>query len=170
MSGNNTKKGISLFVAVLIASVALLFSYAVSNIAFKEILLSQAGRDSQIAFYASNSGAECALYWDLKRSVFIADPNNPSASGNVDITCIGQTHTATHTSPGGLFPPHTWTTPTIPSFFLEGNQNGPCFNFIVIKEWDNDEEYYKTKIESFGHNVCDQNNPRKLERALRVNY
>ena len=69
----NNKRGIALFVAVLITSVALLFSYAITNIAVKELTLTQAGRDSQIAFYASNTGIECALFHDLRNDAFNPD-------------------------------------------------------------------------------------------------
>ncbi|MEK7552299.1 MAG: hypothetical protein AAB534_02690 [Patescibacteria group bacterium] len=151
-------KGVALFVAVLITSVALLFSYAVSNIAVKELNLTQAGRDSQIAFYASNSGIECALFWDLRNNSF--DPNN--ASNSFVITCADQDVSVT--APGsGL--PRTFTSE---AFNLNNDPNGPCFTFTILKE-DEDGDIV-TQTESRGYNTCNVGSSRRLERALRATY
>ena len=60
------KKGITLFIAIVIMGILLFISFAVINIAIKGSLFASSGRDSQYAFYAADSGVECALYWDSK--------------------------------------------------------------------------------------------------------
>jgi hypothetical protein len=40
------------------------------NLVQKQVLLSSLGRDSQFAFYAADTAAECALYWDLRYNLF----------------------------------------------------------------------------------------------------
>jgi hypothetical protein len=57
--------GLALFFAVLTASLVLTIGLALFNITLKEFVLSSQIRDSQFAFYAADSGLECALYWDL---------------------------------------------------------------------------------------------------------
>ncbi len=61
---NKTQSGIALYVAVLISSLVLAISLSIGNIFLKEVKLSISSRDSQIAFYAADSGLECARYWD----------------------------------------------------------------------------------------------------------
>ncbi len=54
--------------AVLISSLLLSIGLSLSNILLKQLVFSTTGRESQIAFYAADSGAECALYWDRKNA------------------------------------------------------------------------------------------------------
>ncbi|MBP9771847.1 MAG: LamG domain-containing protein [Candidatus Pacebacteria bacterium] len=58
--------GFTLFYAVLTASLLLAIGIAIFNITFKELILSSGARESANAFYAADTGLECALYWDLK--------------------------------------------------------------------------------------------------------
>lgn len=64
------KQGFVLFVALLTASLLLAIGLAVINLSLKGFTLSTDARESQFAFYAADSGAECALYWDLKTNIF----------------------------------------------------------------------------------------------------
>lgn len=153
----NHQKGIALFVAVLITSVALLFSYAITNIAVKELTLTQAGRDSQIAFYASNTGIECALFWDLRNNSF-----DPSVPDDPTIDCVGSEVTVSGSVTGQK------TTFTSPEFYLEGDEDGPCFQIVVVK--DTSGSNITTTTESRGYNNCIPDSPRRLERALRATY
>lgn len=168
MVKNNHKKGISLLIAVLISSVSLLFSYSVSNLALKEVLLSQAGRDSQVAFYASNSGVECGLYWDLKNHDLGGGPSFPTdgSVGIANIDCVDDSVSVTNTEndPGDFF---EWQTD---DFLIDGDNDGPCFKLTITKTWLPADGYYETVIESRGNNICDPNNARRLERALKVIY
>lgn len=59
-------KGFTLFYAVLTASLLLAIGIAIFNITFKELILSSGARESANAFYAADTGLECALYWDLR--------------------------------------------------------------------------------------------------------
>lgn len=64
----SSQKGFTLFVAVVISSLLLSIGLSLSNILLKQLVFSTTGRESQIAFYAADSGAECALYWDRKNA------------------------------------------------------------------------------------------------------
>lgn len=62
----NKQKGIALFIAVITTSALFLIALAIADISYKEQVISQSGSQSKIAFYAADSGTECALYHDLK--------------------------------------------------------------------------------------------------------
>lgn len=67
-SPKNINKGFTLFVAVVLSTLLLSIGLSLSNILLKQLVFSNTGRESQIAFYAADSGAECALYWDRKNA------------------------------------------------------------------------------------------------------
>ena len=71
----------AVFIAGLMTSIGL----AIFNIALKEVALSGTGRESQFAFYAADTGAECALYWDYKNNIFINPPSSGIFCNGVDV-------------------------------------------------------------------------------------
>lgn len=163
------QKGISLFIAVLVASVTALFSFAISNIALREVILAQTGRDSQSAFYAANSGVECALFWDLKMGAFNV--------GSSEITCNEQTGSANMQVifQGGE---EIWTlmgSSNLTFNLSDDEGNTSCFIIDDVKKTiERDGENNITSIEVLmevrGYNTCDFASPRILERAIRVKY
>jgi hypothetical protein len=66
----SNQSGFTLLLAALAASIALSLGSAIFSITTKEIQLSSIGRDSQFAFYAADTAAECALYWDIRFNYF----------------------------------------------------------------------------------------------------
>ena len=70
----NYKKGIALFIAMIAVSALLIITASISDIAYKQQIISYAGRDSKIASYAADAGAECALFYDLKGGGETVDP------------------------------------------------------------------------------------------------
>lgn len=86
------ERGFTLLIAALIASVVLALGSSIFTIAQKQVQLSSIGRDSQYAFYAADTAAECALYWDVRHSAFgtstaTADGTTPACDGsNLTIT------------------------------------------------------------------------------------
>lgn len=150
---NNSKKiknkGFALLYSVLIASVLLAIGLAIFNITIKELLLSSLGRDSQFAFYAADTGAECALYWDFKGNAF-------ATSSTSSIECAGN---IIEGMGGGGY--------GVPSIFtLDFSPEPYCSIVSVIKY----ELPSRTVIESRGYNTCDTSNPRRVERAIRATY
>lgn len=67
MIGKNikTEKGFTLFIALVITGTLLLVAMAIISLSVKEAFISGTARDSQYAFYAADSGLECAIYWDV---------------------------------------------------------------------------------------------------------
>ncbi len=74
-------RGFTLLLAALVASVVLALGAAIYGLVVKELELSGLGRDSQFAFFAADTAAECALYWDVRHQYFgqtaPADVNPP---------------------------------------------------------------------------------------------
>ncbi|OHA26372.1 MAG: hypothetical protein A3C06_01575 [Candidatus Taylorbacteria bacterium RIFCSPHIGHO2_02_FULL_46_13] len=58
-------RGFTLYYAILFGSLILSVGASMLNLSLKEFLLSSALRESEYAFFAADSGTECALYWDL---------------------------------------------------------------------------------------------------------
>lgn len=169
--------GFALLMSVIVTGTLLLIVYALSNISLKELILTYTGRESQVAFYAADTGVECALFWDLKNpgngnSAF--DPfNGPSV-----ISCNGNTIQAGDSVP-------TVPTPTL-ALVGGGGINNSTSTFYINLEPLNDSgsgpcaivRVGKTKVGSAttttimsrGYNTCDLQNTRRLERGLRVIY
>ncbi|MBL7045639.1 MAG: hypothetical protein ISR99_01215 [Parcubacteria group bacterium] len=142
-------KGFTLLLAVLVSSLLLSIGLGIFNITIKEVLLSSIGRESQFAFYAADTGIECALYWNDKQSKF--STTTPST-----VTCGGTT-----VSDGGGV---GFDTPMI----FEFEVSGFCSVVSVTKSLT----HPRTRIESKGYNTTCGNdiNPRRVERAIRVTF
>ncbi len=140
----NNKNGFTLLLAVLITSIILGMSVGISVFIIRELLISSTGRESQKAFFAADSGVECALYWDLKQNAF-------ATSSTQVISCAGVSPTV-----GGVS--------GISEFDLAFT-NGACSHVKVDKTI-----LFSTKIDSAGHNICNLSDPNRVERTLRVSY
>ena len=86
-------RGFTLLLAALISSVVLSLGAAIYQLAVKELELSSLGRDSQYAFFAADTGAECALYWDIRFGYFAT--STPAEVVAPDPRCDEQEITAT---------------------------------------------------------------------------
>ncbi len=139
----NCSLGFTLLLSLIVVSAVLSVGLGVFDIVYRELILSGIGRESQKAFYAADTGIECALYWDVKRGEI-------STSSPSTIECAGQS-----ASVGGLTSAFQITLP-----------DGSCFKVIVDKS-----DPARTVLESRGYNTaCDSTGLRKVERALRVSY
>ncbi|MEK7152223.1 MAG: hypothetical protein AAB523_02540 [Patescibacteria group bacterium] len=165
-----TNRGFVLSLAVLISGILLSIGLAIFSNALKELILSSSGRESQFAFYAADTGGECALYWDIRHpalseSAFASSTDNilPQGSG---VSCNNEDITDPATGWDGVF---GWGAPTqngsaVTTVFDMKFANGSCATVAVIKDSGT------TKIDSRGFNTCDAGNPRRVERGLRVSY
>ena len=178
------KKGFTVLFAVLVSSLVLAIGLGIVSITLKEIQLSGAGRDSELAFYAADSGSECAFYWDLKGDNF-ATFTVSGSSINGSLKCAGgqilanNTSPATATSPGGdlgtVSPEDSTHTTTTFWVYMSSNSGGtvdktqPCAEVKVIKDIS-DPNKILTTIDSRGYNTCEASNPRRLERGYQISY
>jgi len=147
-------KGFTLFIAVVVTGTLLLISTAIVTLAVKQSLISASGRESQTAFYAADTGLECALYWDIQ---------NPSGQSAFDVT-TGSTIDCNH---DGANSGNQWVVggSSISTFTITFLPDLACARVTVTKGPGT-----ATKIESLGYNSCDPANPRRVERAVRASY
>lgn len=150
------KRGFTLLISVLVASVLLALGFAIFNIVSKEIILSSAGRESQFAFYAADTGIECALYWDFVGDAFsigslVEDVvcGEAGVLSDLDKVLVGNTITTTF------------------EFSLGADPTEPC---AIVSVERIESPTVTTRIESLGYNTCVDTNPRRIERAIRVQY
>ncbi len=172
--------GFTLLLASLIASLLLAIGLSMFTIAQKQIILSGLGRDSQYAFYAADSGAECALYWDFKNAFDVDQvTRNATCAGQK----IGEYRPPESRSPddliiggkpyqAGISVTEFWFNQMLP---VEdgGVTRKNCVNVTVTKR---ETARPRTEINSRGYSTpCDKDgnpivNSRTLERAVRMMY
>lgn len=83
MKHPRSQGGFTLLLAALVASLVLILGVSIFELVQKEISLSSLGRDSQFAFYAADTAAECALFWDVRYGYF------SSSTPSIQPTCDG---------------------------------------------------------------------------------
>lgn len=141
--------------AMVITGTLLLIATGMVSLAVRQSLISASGRESQLAFYAADTGMECALYWDV---------NNPSGQSAFSIS----TGSTISCNKDAANPDNQWVvggsgTSIVGSItFLP---NPYCATVTVTKNVDG-----STLIESKGYNTCNAANPRRVERAVRARY
>jgi len=167
-SNPTSSRGFTLLLAALVASVVLALGTSIYEIAHKEVMLSSIGRDSQFAFYAADTAAECALYWDFRYSYFATStPTNPAAQNP---TCDGQ----------GMAPtgrqstyPYTMTSAQMNLFTNTVTTGGYCTQVSVAKSLDSVTGAVRTVIHADGYNVsCATISvaPQALQRSIELHY
>ncbi len=162
-SHTSNSRGFTLFIAVIVSSLFLAIAFSLASLSIKQQIISSIGKESQFAFYAADTGIECAFYWDFKGTdVFATSTQSiPSFSG---VNCNGR-DIATN-----------WdivrdATQAKTTFAFNFSPQPYCTVVTVEKIGT------LTTIESRGYNnaslsgsSCTSSNPRTVERAIRVNY
>jgi len=148
-------KGFTLFIAIIVMSTLLLITTGIVSLAARQSLISSAGRESQEAFYAADTGIECALYWDVQNPTGIsafATSTSAIIFCNQDALNSGNQWTV-----GGSEVSIINRIEFLPDLF--------CAIVTVTKNMDG-----STEIESLGYNTCDPSSLRRVERAIRTTY
>lgn len=147
--------GFTLFVAIVITGTLLVIATGMINLALRQSLISSSGRESQLAFYAADTGMECALYWDVHA------PSGQSAFSTTTGSTINCNYTPNN-------PGNQWVVGGSAASVIDKITFLPdpyCAVVTVTKNPDG-----STVIESKGYNSCDILNPRRVERAVRARY
>src|SRR3989344_1250029 len=92
---HQSPEGFTIFFAMLVAALALAVGLAIFDLTVRELELSSTATQSQYAIYAADTGADCALYWDLQytdsdNSAFGTSTASSWPSGGSNILCNGQ--------------------------------------------------------------------------------
>ena len=156
----NRPRGFTLLVALIFTSVILSVGLALTDIAYKQIILASTARQSEYAFYNADSALECALEQDQKLDTF--DYTSGPTQGS--FMCVGANVTYTNPLPsGGL-------NIRIASFDVpcSTGSGDPSANVKVFK--DETRNPAKTVIYANGFNDCNASNPQRVERGLQSHY
>ena len=183
-------RGFTILVAVVTAGMLLIIAVSIADIALKEKILSSSGKDSQIAFYAADTGLECAMYWDVKKGVFSPDaadnaPDASSVSGVIgcnsnNLTNFSLISDNKATSDNSGNNPHVYsygfTEQNIPvvgggktcaQIFVSKTTNDAGVDPVFHVNRDVTRVY--TRIDVYGYNTCDPALSR-MERGIAANY
>lgn len=148
--------GFVILFAVTLSAILLSIALGVSDIAFKELRFGTSAKDTNEAFMAADTGAECALFYELNGSFPLNGSPMPSvscASGSVNFA-------------GGLY-----------EFTINnlGGSGKNCAKVTVFKEEDFSTGFQviKATITSKGYNLggdstCNASSPNLLEREIVV--
>jgi hypothetical protein len=159
--------------AVLVSSVLLSIGLSIFNLTIKELSLSSSGRESQFSFYAADSGAECALYWDFKGENIFATSSSQTPHSPASPDCAGVViNTDSYISDSSSA--KTRFAFEIPNTF-GGVAANYCVQVLVSKSVNNN--IITTTIDSRGYNTgsavnneCQSSDPNRVERALQIRY
>ncbi len=175
LSGRRGEAGFTLLLAALVTSVVLALGAAIFGIAQKQLALSSIGRDSQFAFYAADTAAECALYWDFRFGYYAT--STPSTVVDPDPRCDGTSMNVTTTSGTPQIPPYYPYTKSSAqmNFFPDASFSvgGYCAEVFVTKTFDVPTQAVKTVIHADGYSVsCSaiSTSPRALQRSVELKY
>lgn len=168
-TNRNINSGFTLFIALIVSSLLLAIGFSLSTIILKQLVFANSGKESQLAFYAADSGAECALYWDRKNIDGYTDFDGAfTASSTVttfdDIFCGTGGPTTPQTAQVGSFSkifdiPSEQATTTFYVDYSDSDPTNPnhkaCAKVTVFKWVDTSSgnPVEKTQIESRGYNV-----------------
>ncbi|MBP6908627.1 MAG: hypothetical protein KBB75_02290 [Candidatus Pacebacteria bacterium] len=165
---NNTQndtRGYALLFTIVIISIISTIAMGLSGTAYKQLVLASVSKDSQSAFYQSDTAVECALYANFKLG---GPTESTELSGGTwkcgkdnsplwkDITLYLDTNT--------VFEGYMYgnTDPDAPGSNPTKNS---CFEFDV-----NTSNETLTTIRARGYNSCDKRDPKTVEREIEVNY
>lgn len=166
-------KGYTLLFAVLVSSIVLAIGISILNISKKEFLLASSARESTSAFYAADSGLECAMFNNKAGYISTTSPYSVSC---VDVTKTFQVDfSAINPSPATSANPAT-------AFFDLKLNDSTCAIVQIDKYYEPSATpgnfRLRTRIISRGYNVgwneaagkCNEPSPRRVERALRFTF
>ncbi|MFA6353357.1 MAG: glycine-rich domain-containing protein [Candidatus Paceibacterota bacterium] len=151
----SSSSGFVLLFAVTISAIILSITLGLTNIAFNEIKFSTSVKDSNNAFYAADTGYECALFND-KSATSAFDPTNPTSP--LSITCNKSSSITVNKD--------------IMSPIWNFNMNGLGIGGQSCAQVTVDKHTSLFSITSKGYNIsdCSLISAGRVERELKINY
>ncbi|MCK5027488.1 MAG: VWA domain-containing protein [Candidatus Pacebacteria bacterium] len=157
------KKGFFILYAIIVINVLLIFTIGMVNLSIRERQLVRFGEGSEAAFFAAESGLECALFWDLRGagvpSAFRYDPLLPSGE---EIVCNGQKFQVGDVVPVGV--DNVAENSIRVDYSSPENPN----NFVDVTVRKEGASGAKTLVDVHGYSGSDTGY--SVERGLRVTY
>ena len=152
-------RGFTILLAALVSAIVLAIGSSIFAIAQKQIILSSIGRDSQFAFYAADTAAECALYWDIRWQAF---EQSLGDIGGISCDRSNPEDVQKGVSAGDVH----WY-----QYDISVSGGRSCATVRVTKDMTEDER--TTIIRADGHNVSCATmttSARVLQRSVEINY
>lgn len=144
--------GIAILFAVTLSGIVLTIALGVINIALKEVKFGTSAKSTNEAFFAADTGVECALLYDKSNGNTFVE-----SGGSGEVICADE-----NISLSGGYPFWEFVIPGI------GNSGQACAKVTVSKNPP------ETTVTSTGYNVgdgdCISNNPNRVERKIEVSY
>jgi Tfp pilus assembly protein PilX len=154
--------GFALLFAVIVMSIVLSIIFSIADISYKQAELSGIGKDSQIAFYAADSGAECAQYWDNKHNSFATTTTS-------SITCNGQAFTVGGEATLVPCPTDSSSSCAVSTFTYDIDPTQEPSSQAVVTLYKNTNTS-ETTVTSSGKNTNINADPRQVERSVKLTY
>ncbi len=146
-------KGFVILFAVTLASILLTIALGVANIAFQEVVFGTSAKDTNNAFFAADTGIECALSNDKSSSVSFVE-----SGGSGNVSCQGGTITL-----NGGYP--FW------DFNITGlGSNGASCAKVTVDKTDSSVTTIISKGYNIGDASCASVNSDRVERELKTTY
>lgn len=144
---------------VLVVSLMLAIGLGISDLTFKQNVLSSLAKDSQLAFYQADSGVECGLFYDS--FTFDRDHMDISTDPSIQqqqLQC-GNVTLLPSSDPTQNYDKHfLYVNPAAAS------STAPCFSITIDKT-----DPVKSSISSRGYSTC-ASTAQQVERGLNVTY
>jgi hypothetical protein len=154
MNSKSTKttyrSGFALLFSIVVVSVVVITTLAVSSIVRRGLELTSVGERSMEAFFAADAGLECALYWDIKERAANGRSVLNYGSGGT-ISCLDPSITVSRSG-------------QVASFSLRNVARDLCSDVTVTVAG------LTTTVSSRGYNTCDETDPGRIERGLEARY
>lgn len=148
------KNGYTMLFTVLLITIISSIALGISNITYKQKLLSSIAIDSQQAFYMADGGMECALYQYYKNGGTLPSSFNCLktilSSGSTSETTLSDSGTGNY---------------VFQEVSMVPNFSEPCFQITPTSSSGT-----ITKILVKGYNTCNASSNRRVERALEVTF
>jgi len=170
----NQNQGFVILFAVVLTSIILSVSLGLADITYKEISFGTSAKNTGDAFFAADTGAECALYYDFKgvQSPF-GDLVNPfgytGGANDLTLECSGTQFTFT----GGYSANGPWEF----ILFNLGPSDKACVVVEVTKDFngpgveDDDTTIVSKGYNDGGENIaCTSTSPTRVEREIELRY
>lgn len=164
MMTHTKPRGVTLLVAVILSSVVLSVAFALLDIAYKQQLLTSTAKQSQYAFYNADSILECALYYDQQHGAF--DFTSPAPSSSLTCNTHPVLNYTTSVAAGGGGQIRTTT-------FDVSCSGSDIRGSVTVLKSDGTalcSSASRTCIYSTGFSSCNEADPRRIERGLKVYY
>ena len=177
MKSISYKKGFVLLFAVVLSAIIFSIVLGMINISLKEVNFGTSARATNEAFFAADTGAECALFYDIVPAQSFFGPVDPFTvdSNETNATCGGSVIDLNQ----GAESPFLNNDPDGPWQFIVpalGENQDSCAIVRVTRTVNPIDSSISTEIISRGYNIgghtpdCTSTNNNRVERVLELTY